>query len=138
MNRPQIDSTESQRGVAPIIYVVDDEPMLLELATVILSPLGYVIHTFRNAEAALEAYVAAQPRPNLIITDYAMHAMSGLTLIDECRRLHPGQKAVLVSGTVNEEVYRHTSCKPDRFLAKPYQARHLIDAVESLLAAEAH
>jgi len=138
MNRPKADSSKLPTGAAAMIYVVDDEPMLLELATVVLSPLGYLVRTFRNAEAALEAYKAAQPRPHLIITDYAMHAMTGLMLIHECRLLQPQQKTVLVSGTVDEEIYSHSACKPDRFLAKPYQAKQLINAVVSLLAAPRH
>src|SRR5438105_2412689 len=59
-----------------LIYVVDDEPMLLELASVILEPLGYEVKTFRDGESAAEAFASAKPRPDLIITDFAMHAMN--------------------------------------------------------------
>ena len=116
------------------IYVVDDEPMLLELASVILEPLGYRIKTFRSAEAAVKEFKSAQPQPALIITDYAMHTMTGLDLIRECRLLNPRQKTLLVSGTVDEQVYLQSRCKPDRFLAKPYQAKQLVEAVQALLA----
>ena len=76
----------------PLVYVVDDEAMLLELAAVILEPLGYEIATFRDPAVALEAYARARPRPALLITDYAMHSMNGMDLIQGCRRLEPGQK----------------------------------------------
>src|ERR1043166_7400169 len=55
-----------------LIFVVDDEPMLLELAAVILEPLGYHVKTFRDPQSAVEAYNSARPHPALIITDYAM------------------------------------------------------------------
>jgi FixJ family two-component response regulator len=35
---------------------------------------------------------------------------------------------------VEEDIYHNAAMKPDRFLAKPYQAKQLIDAVETLLA----
>ncbi len=121
------------KATGTLIYVVDDEPMLLELASVILEPLGHEIKTFRDPKAAVDAFAAARPHPSLIITDYAMHSMTGMDLIKACRALVPTQRILLVSGTVDENVYRDSSCKPDRFLGKPYQSRQLIDLVEGLL-----
>jgi CheY-like chemotaxis protein len=117
-----------------LIYVVDDEAMLLELAKVILAPLGYQVQTFRDPDAAVAAFTKADPRPSLIITDYSMHNMTGMDLIVECRRLEPDQKIIMVSGTVGEEVFRDTPIKPDHFLAKPYEIRQLTDLINSLLA----
>jgi two-component system cell cycle sensor histidine kinase/response regulator CckA len=117
-----------------LIYVVDDEAMLLELATVILEPLGYEISTFRDPATALAAFGQANPRPNLVITDYAMHRMNGMDLIHECRRIEPNQKILLLSGTVGTEVFHHAACKPDQFLAKPYHARQLVDLVKTMLS----
>ena len=134
MNEPKTNSLGSEHTGGALIYVVDDEPMLLELASAILEPLGYTVETFRSAESALDAFKAAEPPPALLITDYAMHEMTGLDLGAACRQIQPKQKALLVSGTVEEDIYHNAAMKPDRFLAKPYQAKQLIDAVETLLA----
>lgn len=124
-----------QRDNTPaLIYVVDDEAMLLELAKVILAPLGYQVQTFRDPDSAVETFTKATQRPALIITDYSMHNMTGMDLIAECKRLHPGQKILLVSGTVGEEVFSHSPIKPDRFLAKPYEIKQLAEMIRSLLA----
>jgi CheY-like chemotaxis protein len=116
-----------------LIYVVDDEIVLSEMAAVVLRARGYSVKTFTDAEAALAAFAEARPHPCLIITDYAMREMTGLRLIAECRRADPEQKAILVSGTQEEQVYRDVPCKPDRFLAKPFRARDLIEAVVALV-----
>jgi CheY-like chemotaxis protein len=134
MNEPKTNTLGSGEREGALIYVVDDEPMLLELASVILEPLGYTVETFRAAESALRAFKAAEPPPALIITDYAMHAMNGMELMEACRQIQPRQKTLLVSGTVGAEIFRDAPVKPDRFLAKPYQSKQLIDAVEALLA----
>jgi CheY-like chemotaxis protein len=118
----------------PRIFVVDDEATLLELATVILEPLGCRVSTFRDPEAALKAFAHAEPRPDLLITDYAMHHMNGMELIQECRRIEPEQKILLLSGTVGMEMFDHASVRPDEFLAKPYQARQLVDLVKVMLS----
>ena len=120
-----------------LIYVVDDEPMLLELAIVILEPSGYQIQTFRDPELALETFSAAKRRPDLLITDYAMHSMNGMQLVEKFRKLEPRQKILLVSGTVGEDIFRDAPAKPDKFLAKPYQAGQLTRLVTELLAAAA-
>jgi CheY-like chemotaxis protein len=134
MNESKTNSLETGPSRGALIYVVDDEPMLLELALVILDPLGYTIETFRDPESALRAFKAAEPPPALLIIDYAMHTMTGLELLEACRQIRPRQKALLISGTVGADIFRDAPVKPDRFLPKPYQAKQLIDAVEAMLA----
>jgi two-component system response regulator GlrR len=134
MCEPTANSVASGQGNGALIYLVDDEPMLLELASVILAPLGYRVERFQDPEAALRAFKTADPPPALIITDYAMHEMTGMELMDACRQFRPGQKILLVSGTVGPDIFGATTAKPDRFLNKPYQAKQLIDLVEALLA----
>ena len=116
-----------------LIYVVDDEPMLLELATVILEPLGYSVKTFRNPGLAVEEFLAEKPKPVLIITDYAMHLMTGIDLITACRKASPRQRVLMVSGTITEDHFRNSPVKPDRALPTPYPAKQLTDMVELLI-----
>lgn len=115
------------------VFVVDDEPMLLELAEKVLCNLGYDIRTFNNPEKALSAYSSAKMPPDLVITDFAMHQMDGLDLIRECRRLHPKQKMLLLSGTVDQTIYVGTAVRPDGFLEKPYQPMQLAELVQEIL-----
>ena len=118
----------------PLVFAVDDEPMLLELVVVVLESQGFRVQTFRDPATAVRAFSLSRPRPELIITDFAMHAMTGLDLIRDCRRIHPPQKILMVSGTVDEEVYKKSPFKPDKFLAKPYTATQLTETVTALLS----
>jgi CheY-like chemotaxis protein len=116
------------------IFIVDDEPMLLELAAKIIGGLNYDVEAFSNPEKALRAYSESTSPPDLVITDFAMHQMDGLDLIRECRRLHPKQKIILLSGTVDQTVFAGTGVRPDRFLEKPYQPTDLAAAIQDVLA----
>lgn len=116
----------------PLLYIVDDEPMLLELAVALLEPSGFETATFRDAESAYDAFAAASPRPHIVITDYAMGSMNGLELIEACRRLEPLQKAFLVSGTVQDDIFRNSRSRPDEFMAKPFHPAQFIEKVEEL------
>jgi CheY-like chemotaxis protein len=133
MSEPKVKFSGNGHATKGLIYVVDDEPMLLELAAVILEPLGYRVKTFRDPQSALQAYTAARPRPALLITDYAMHRMNGMDLMVACRQLEPRQKVLMISGTVDESIYRNSPSKPVLFLAKPYQAKQLADLVKELM-----
>ena len=121
-------------AVRPLVFVVDDEPMLLELASMIVEPLGFRVRTFRDPVTAVREYSLSQPLPVLVITDFAMHQMNGMDLIRDCRKINPRQKVLLVSGTVDAMVYRDSPQKPDAFLAKPYQTQELVNAVNTLAA----
>ena len=134
MNERKHSANSKPETRSKLIYVVDDEPMLLELASVILQPLGYTVKSFHDANSALEAFKSAKPFPVLLITDYSMHAMNGMDLIKACRQIQPAQKILLISGTVGEDIYRNSPDKPDQFLAKPYHSKQLVDAVEALLS----
>jgi CheY-like chemotaxis protein len=134
MNELKADNPEPRKESKVVLYIVDDEAMLLELASIILEPLGCEIHTFRDPQAALQAFTAAQPRPALVITDYAMHSMNGMDLIVGCRKLEPAQKILLLSGTIGPEIFDGAPCQPDAFLSKPYHAKQLIDLVKAMLA----
>jgi two-component system C4-dicarboxylate transport response regulator DctD len=116
----------------PLAYIVDDEPMLLDLNEDILRSIGFEVRRFRAAELALDAYRTAPVPPVIIITDYAMHQMTGLDLIAACRALQPGQKIILVSGTVTDAVFRDAPERPNCFMPKPYTTDELTSAVRRL------
>jgi two-component system C4-dicarboxylate transport response regulator DctD len=120
------------QALKPLAYIVDDEPMLLDLNEDILRSIGFDVRRFRAAELALDAYRSTQARPAIIITDYAMHQMTGLDLIAACRALQPGQKIIMVSGTVNDTVFQDVPERPNCFMPKPYTADELTSAVRRL------
>jgi DNA-binding NtrC family response regulator len=126
------ENHRSRQADVPVVFVVDDEVMLLDLAEMVLEPEEFIVRTFADPRRALADFKAAARRPDLVVTDYAMEGMNGLQLIQECRKIHPGQKTILVSGTVDESVYANSEIKPERFLAKPYNTDEFVAAVREL------
>ena len=116
------------------VFVVDDEPMLLDLASTVLENAGFSVRVFRDPQQALFEFANTKPEPDVLVTDYAMGAMNGMDLIRECRRIKPEQKIILISGTVDRSIYSNSPVKPDRFLAKPYPIDDFVQAIQSLAA----
>ncbi len=112
------------------IFIVDDEPLILDLARSALVATDFIVCTYRDPKKALLDYPAAMPE--VIVTDYAMTTMNGMDLVRECRCINPRQKFILISGTVDETIFADEPVKPDLFLAKPYQIREFVDTIQKL------
>lgn len=117
----------------PLAYLVDDEPMLLDLNEALMRSMGFDVRRFRAAEIAFEAYRVAPVKPDIIVTDYSMHRMTGLELIEHCRKLCPDQRVLMVSGTVDASVFAGSAQKPDAFMTKPYSTDRFTEAVKELV-----
>lgn len=118
----------------PLIYIVDDEPLLVDLAEASLTRGGYAFKKFTDPEEALKSFAKARPKPDVLVTDYAMGKMNGLELLEKCRQKEPRLKCVLISGTVGAEVVLNAHVKVDRFVGKPYQPEALLELVRRVLA----
>ncbi len=114
--------------------MVDDEPMLLDLAATILQPLGFNVRTFRDPKKALAEYPAA--RPAVVVTDYAMGGMNGLDLVRECRRINPRQKMILVERHGGRK-HLCQRCKPSRIVSWPSHIKSVISSksIQALMKA---
>jgi CheY-like chemotaxis protein len=117
----------------PLIFLVDDQPMLLDLAEISLQGGDYALKKFLDPEEALDSFLNARVKPDLLITDYALGKMNGLELIERCKAAKPDLKTILVSGTAGAEIVLESPVKVDRFVGKPYQPTGLADLVQRVL-----
>ncbi|HEX4664468.1 MAG TPA: sigma-54 dependent transcriptional regulator [Terriglobales bacterium] len=80
----------------PTILIVDDEPSMLRYTKTLLEVDNYAVET---ANSGFEAIKRVQEglNPNLILLDMAMPSMNGLQTIEECKKIRPEQKIVVLS-----------------------------------------
>ena len=128
-------TANGQSASTHLIYIVDDEAMIVTLIEAILGPAGYRLKSFRDPGHVLQAFNDSKTKPDLLITDFAMGAVNGLELIEQTKKLHPKLRTIIVSGVTTEGMMRFAPIKPDRFLAKPFQSKSLLDLVQSVLNA---
>ena len=121
----------------PLIYIVDDEPLLLDLAEATLASPDYKLKKFLDPEEALDSFLEARTKPALLITDYSMGKMNGLELVEKCKAVKPDLKSILVSGTAGAEIVLGSDVKVDQFVGKPYHPTSLVDLVRRVLGYDA-
>jgi DNA-binding NtrC family response regulator len=125
-------SSKPARTRKPLIYLVDDEPLLLDLAEATLQA-HYQTRKFQDPEDAWKAFGKESPKPALLISDYAMGKMNGVELLTRCKNAMPGLKTMLLSGTAGAEIVLNATVKIDRFMGKPYPPSDLIETVKGLI-----
>lgn len=134
MNQRRSKKTVHNEKQLPLLYLVDDEKLVLDVAEATLAP-RFRVKKFHDPETALKNFKSAKAKPELLVTDYAMGKMNGLELIEKCKAAHPSLKTLLISGMAGAEIMRSAPVQADKFLAKPYPAPTLVETVRDLLAA---
>ena len=127
------NGTPSNNNAPVTIFVVDDEPMLLEMAVMILEPLNFRVRTFRdpqNGDSCFRGDLTGGDRDGL------RDALDDRHGFDSRMQTPPAEAE-------NHSPERHggserlhqSGGKPDRFLAKPYQVSDFVTWIQSLATA---
>lgn len=115
------------------VFVVDDNALLVKFAAAVLEQAGYLVTSFSEPKAVLQAMESADPKPAVLVTDYNMGEMNGLELIESSHKIHPALKTILLSGSIDGSTVFTPSANVHRFLGKPYEPSQLQDMVAELV-----
>jgi DNA-binding NtrC family response regulator len=114
------------------VLVVDDEKNQREIYTMILGDDGYNVTTAQSGEQAFR--FASENQFDLVLTDYKMTGMDGLTLLGELLKLDPSIIVVMMTahGSV-ESVKDALRGGAFDYLEKPIDRDQLLKVVQSAL-----
>jgi len=125
------------RGGRETILIVEDEPVLRDLAHVILQECGYSILEAGSGREALGVWERHSESIDLLLTDMVMpEGISGMDLAQRLLSANPKLKVIFASGYSMEEVDTAFVRKGGAcFLQKPYTHVTLAKAVRQCLDA---
>ena len=114
------------------ILVVDDEPVIVEIAQRKLTELGYEVAI---AHDGLEAFEAIKKKiPDLILLDIQMPRMNGYTFVIEKAKIPAYSQipvVVLTAYGEMEPLLRRHGIKA--YLLKPLKLQELLDKVQAIV-----
>ncbi len=85
-----------------VIVIVDDEEMVLTSLSSFLSlETGYNVKTFLSAKEAL-AFIEGNSI-DLVVSDYLMPEMDGISFLAEVKKLHPEVPRIILTGYADKE-----------------------------------
>lgn len=121
---------------APVILVVDDEPINIQVLRNVLIPQGYTVHVAENGGAALDA--VDKHAPDLIILDVMMPDMSGLDVARRLRQRHDRLSLPIVMVTARSrtrDVIAGLEAGANDYVVKPFIKDELLARISTLLEA---
>lgn len=118
----------------PLIAVVDDDDRVLESLEDLLQSSGYRTVLSLSAEEFLQSPL--RPHVRALISDIGLPGMSGIELVRTLRQYSQDLPAILITGRTEAHLAQDASdLGLLRFLAKPFDANELLDALAQQLAA---
>lgn len=107
------------------LLLVDDEPDALSVLSDILNDQGFTVVCARDGEEAVE--IAHGFHPEVMVSDYRLPGIDGVSTIRRVREQVPGVRSVLVSGHISEPVLEEARREQvDLVLEKPLSVPDLL------------
>jgi PAS domain S-box-containing protein len=121
-----------RRGTETIL-IVEDDTMVRQLASEVLSRRGYRVLAVGSAEAA--GPILAYEHVDLVLADVVLPGASGAALARQIQGHWSGCRTLLMSGYADESLRLHgVDTDRCRFLQKPFTPKTLLQAVAGVLA----
>ncbi|MCP3926338.1 MAG: response regulator [Desulfobacterales bacterium] len=113
------------------LLFIDDEAMIRNMASKMISRLGYSVLEAMNGEEAIELFIKHQNEINCVITDLTMPNMDGWQIINALCSIAPDIPIIMSSGYDEAEVMKDAQLyDPIAFLHKPYVLSDLKAALD--------
>jgi len=128
---------EVPQGQGEWILLADDEDAARQITQETLETFGYRVLLAADGEEALSLYRQRSHEIAVLVTDMMMPNMDGLKLIETVRQSNPQLPIIAVSGlpTLHHRS-RASLLGVQRFLAKPFLAEGLLQALHEVLRSE--
>jgi CheY-like chemotaxis protein len=120
------------------ILVVDDEDMIRDLLSIMLTRIGYEVDSVPDGAEAIDVYKSAQAqgRPyTAVILDITIPGgMGGLEALEPLRAIDPQAKVLISSGYANNPVMANFEQYGfNGVIAKPYTMQKLLEVLQRVI-----
>jgi PAS domain S-box-containing protein len=123
------------RGNGEMVLIVDDEAAIRQITAQTLDAFGYRALIANDGAEGIAVYSRNQRDIALVITDMMMPVLDGPSMIQVLLRMNPKVRIIAVSGgTANRAQAGDAEKNVKRYLAKPFTAEMLLEAIQGVLS----
>ena len=112
------------------ILVVDDNSVVCDVVSQMLSRLGHEVSSADSGEKALSIFLGNMF--DIVLTDYEMPGMDGVALACSVKRSAPRTQVVIMTGAGREAVFSRKSAAVDQVISKPFTLAEIDETIQSL------
>ena len=136
IRRKKHESTESGKTHAgdETILLVEDDPAILKLGTMVLEERGYTVLATDSARRAIEYADDYRDKIHLLITDVIMPEMNGRDLAEKLINKYPDLRVLFMSGYTANVIENQGTLNADVFfLQKPFSHQDMAKKAREVL-----
>ncbi|MBU0568391.1 response regulator [bacterium] len=117
------------------VLVVDNDRDMCQVISDVLKSEGYKVNIAHNGKSALAR--VKKERFEVMILDYKLSGMSGLTVLEKARQIRPLMQTIMISAYGKPSTkHRAKELGAYDFLDKPFNIRKLAQIVKNALVQE--
>jgi FixJ family two-component response regulator len=132
MSHPAQSAGNAVPSDEPVVFVLDDDPVLRASLTDLLSSMQLQVRAFGSAQDLLQSGFPASP--SCLVLDVRLPGLSGLDLQAELAKINNAIPIIFISGHGNVPMsVRAMKAGAVDFLVKPFREDELLDAVSAAL-----
>lgn len=133
-NESTIEHIEEILKGSETVLLIDDEEMIINVATRMLKRLGYKVMIAQGGQEATKIYRANKDHIDLIILDMIMPGMGGRESYNALKNINPDAKVLLSSGySLDGEAMEIMESGCNGFLQKPFSPKQLSQKIREIL-----
>ncbi len=116
----------------PRILVVDDDPDVVTICSLVFESEGYDVSTARNGR---EAYnFLSHNETDAVLLDVMMPFLDGISVCKMVKRDPHTKDLPIVIMSASERLYEGRACSANAVIPKPFDIDHLVDTINELVA----
>ncbi|MBL7285317.1 response regulator transcription factor [Corynebacterium godavarianum] len=115
----------------PKILVVDDDPAINEMLTIVLEAEGFRTASVQDGAEAVDTFHSFDP--DLILLDLMLPGVNGIDICREIRRTSPVPIVMLTAKTDTVDVVLGLESGADDYITKPFKPKELVARIRARL-----
>jgi len=120
-----------ERSTPTRLMLVDDEPDVLSTLGEILQEYGYAVVSASAGEDAVD--IASLFDPSVVVTDFSLPGIDGVTMVHRLRQRSPNMRAILVSGNISNSTRKRADQEHmDGIFEKPLSVPDLLRRIRQV------
>jgi DNA-binding NtrC family response regulator len=126
-------SVKGETGTQGTVFIVDDEPEIVEILSDLVGSLGFKVTGFTDPKVMIDAFRLGTP--DLVLTDHKMPGTTGLELLSLVRKINPDVPVVMISGYLDrKELIQAISAGVFAVIEKPFDSDRVLQVCKNAVA----
>jgi len=121
---------EIENSMSAKILVVDDNSVVCDVVSQMLSGLGHEVFSADSGEKGLSIFL--ENIFDIVLSDYEMPGMDGVALACSVKRSAPRTQVVIMTGAGRETVFSRKSTAVDQVITKPFTLEEIDETLQGL------